>query len=89
MYMSHYSTPGIVLYFLIRQVPQYILTVQNDGYGGPPDRIFHDLGLSWAGGCLKVLADNKELIPDGAELGRNHLDLKVEDVTLPPWATNH
>ncbi len=102
MYMSHYSTPGIVLYYLIRQVPQYILTVQNDGYGGPPDRIFHDLGLSWAGGCLKVLADNKELIPEffygdggfmrnvnGAELGRNHLDLKVEDVTLPPWAANH
>ena len=27
MYMSHYSTPGIVLYYLIRQVPQYILTV--------------------------------------------------------------
>ena len=27
MYLSHYSTPGIVLYYLIRQVPSYILTV--------------------------------------------------------------
>lgn len=102
MFMSHYSTPGIVLYYLIRQVPQNILAVQNDGYGGPPDRIFHDIGLSWAGGCLKVLADNKELIPefffgDGAflqnrhavDLGLNHLDQKVEDVTLPPWAADH
>lgn len=23
------------------------------------------------------------------ELGLNHLDQKVEDVTLPPWATDH
>jgi len=64
MYLSHYSTPGIVFYYLIRQFPSYILTIQNDAYGGPPDRIFHDLALSWYGGCLKVLADNKELIPE-------------------------
>lgn len=93
MYLSHYSTPGIVLYYLIRQVPAYLLTVQNDGYGGPPDRIFHDLSLSWYNGCMKVLADNKELIPefylsDGlfltninrVELGLNHLEEKVNDV---------
>jgi hypothetical protein len=64
MYLSHYSTPGIALYYLIRSVPSYILTIQNDGHGGPPDRIFHDLALSWYGGSLKVLADNKELIPE-------------------------
>ncbi len=101
MYLSHYSTPGIVLYYLIRQVPAYLLTVQNDGYGGPPDRIFHDLSLSWYNGCMKVLADNKELIPefylsDGlfltnvnrVELGLNHLEEKVNDVSLPPWASS-
>lgn len=46
-----------------------------------------------------MLADNKELIPefylgDGlflkninyVELGLNHLEEKVNDVTLPPWA---
>lgn len=63
MFLSHYSTPGIVLYYLIRQVPSYILKVQNEGYGGPPDRIFYDIGHTWANG-LKILADNKELIPE-------------------------
>eukprot|EP00347_Sterkiella_histriomuscorum_P014669 403360000 len=101
MFLSHYSTPGIVLYYLIRQVPSYILKVQNEGYGGPPDRIFYDIGHSWAN-SLKILADNKELIPefyfgDGSfllnnqqlELGLNHLEEKVDQATLPPWAKNH
>lgn len=48
-----------------------------------------------------MLSDNKELIPefylgDGsflvnhlqAELGENHLGLKVDDVELPEWASN-
>jgi hypothetical protein len=58
--------------------------VQNEGYGGPPDRIFYDIGMSWHNG-LKVLADNKELTPEfyfgeglfmkninAVELGLNH-----------------
>lgn len=57
--------------------------------------------MSWHNG-LKILADNKELIPefyfgDGtflqnlnqAELGLNHLEELVGDVTLPPWASSH
>ncbi len=100
MYLSHYSTPCNVLYFLIRQVPSYILKVQNEGYGGPPDRIFFDVGRSWFNG-LSVLADNKELIPefyfgDGSfllnlhalDLGLDHLDAKVHHATLPPWASS-
>jgi factor associated with neutral sphingomyelinase activation len=63
MYLSHYSTPGIVLYYLIRMVPSYILKIQNESYGGPPDRIFFDIGMSWHNG-LKALADNKELTPE-------------------------
>jgi factor associated with neutral sphingomyelinase activation len=27
MYLSHYSTPGIVLYYLIRKFPSYILKI--------------------------------------------------------------
>lgn len=27
MYLSHYSTPGIVLYYLIRQLPSFILKI--------------------------------------------------------------
>lgn len=100
MYLSHYSTPGIVLYYLIRQFPSYLLKIQNEGYGGPPDRIFYDINMSWYN-CMKVLADNKEMIPefylgDGSflknlnavELGLNHKQEKVCDVTLPKWATN-
>lgn len=63
MFLSHYSTPGIVLYYLIRKIPSYILKVQNEGYGGPSDRIFFDIGMTWQNG-LKVLSDNKELIPE-------------------------
>jgi len=101
MYLSHYSTAGIVLYYLIRRFPQYILKVQNEGFGGPADRIFYDIGMSWRN-CLNVLSDNKELIPefffgDGSflknihsvELGLNHKEEKVDDVTLPPWAKSH
>jgi factor associated with neutral sphingomyelinase activation len=57
--------------------------------------------MSWYNG-LKVLADNKELIPefyfgDGLflqnhsklELGLNHIEEKVSDVTLPAWASSH
>lgn len=47
MYLSHYSTPGIVLYYLIRQFPSYILKVQNEELGGPSDKIFHDVNISW------------------------------------------
>ena len=49
-----------------------------------------------------MLADNKELIPEffigdglfmqnvnNVELGLNHVDQKVEDVNLPPWAKSH
>jgi factor associated with neutral sphingomyelinase activation len=99
MYMSHYSTPGIVFYYLIRRFPSYLTRIQNDEFGGPPDRIFFDVGLTWQN-CLKVLSDNKELIPEfyldsnflqntfEADLGENHLGRKVTDVSLPPWASS-
>lgn len=75
--------------------------MQNEGYGGPPDRIFYDVGRSWFNG-LQVLADNKEVIPefyfgDGSflrnlnslELGLNHLEEHVTHTNLPPWASSH
>lgn len=63
MYLSHYSTPGIVMYYLIRQVPSYLLRIQNEEMGGPPDKIFHDVNISWQN-QMNVLSDNKELIPE-------------------------
>jgi factor associated with neutral sphingomyelinase activation len=84
MYLSHYSTPGIVFYYLIRKFPSYLTRIQNDDFGGPSDRIFFDVWMSWQN-CTKVISDNKELIPefylgDGsflrnvyqADLGENH-----------------
>lgn len=100
MYMSHYSTPGIVFYYLVRKFPSYLIRLQNDEFGGPPDRIFFDLSMSWQN-CLKVISDNKELIPEffigdgsflqnhsGADLGEDHMGQKVNHVSLPPWAAN-
>ena len=63
MYMSHYSTPGIIFYYLLRKFPSYLIRIQNDEFGGPPDRIFHNLNLTWQN-CCKVISDNKELIPE-------------------------
>lgn len=86
------------MYYLIRRYPSYICRLQNDAVGGPPDQIFHSLNMSWQN-TLRVLADNKELIPEfytdcsflinaaHCDLGTDHLGVKVYDVELPPWAT--
>lgn len=93
------STPGIVMYYLIRKYPSYLCRLQNDAIGGPPDQIFFSMNISWQNG-LKTLCDNKELIPeffyetqfmkniDEVDLGTDHLGEKVNDVELPPWATS-
>lgn len=47
MYLSHYSTPGIVMYYLIRKYPSYLVRLQNEAIGGPTDRIFHDVNITW------------------------------------------
>lgn len=97
MYSTHYSSSGIVLYYLIRNIPSQILRLQNGGFG-PADRIFFDVEMWW-NNCIKTFSDLKELIPEfysgngdflinkhGWELGLNHLSEKVEDVVLPNWA---
>ena len=85
MYMSHYSTMGIVFYYLIRKFPSYLIQLQMDVLGCPSDRIFHSVNNSWKN-CMDILNDNKELIPefyigDGsfllnssrADLGTDHM----------------
>ena len=98
MHLSHYSTAGTVQYYKIREIPAYLIKLQNEALGGPPDRIFHDVNVSWQN-CQKVLADNKELIPEfyfgdgsfllnrsNADLSTNHVGEKVGNVGLPDWA---
>lgn len=40
LYGSHYSTPGFVLFYLVRKYPQYMLCLQNGRYDHP-DRMFN------------------------------------------------
>lgn len=76
------------MYFLIRKYPSYLCRLQSSAIGGPTDQIFHSVNITWQNG-QKVLADNKELIPEffydpsflvnnqEADLGLNHLEQSV------------
>ena len=97
-YGSHYSSSGIVLYYLLRLEPFAGLAVQlQGGKFDHADRLFDDLPGTWKG-CLSDMSDVKELIPEFyycPEMLRNvncfnlgtRQDGKVlGDVKLPPWA---
>ncbi|KAE8997406.1 hypothetical protein PR001_g18595 [Phytophthora rubi] len=100
LYGTHYSTPGYVLYFLVRKVPEYMLCLQSGKFDAP-DRLFRSIKVTWDG-CVTSHTDVKELIPEfydctlpADEWLQNvkHLDLgttqnfdRVDDVELPPWA---
>ncbi|ETO20545.1 hypothetical protein RFI_16671 [Reticulomyxa filosa] len=97
MYGSHYSTPGYVMYFLVRQFPEYILRFQN-GKFDTPDRLFSSIQRTW-NSAYQSLTDVKELIPQFYEgdglflknyrklhLGMRTDKIEVNDVELPPWA---
>ncbi|KAI4464259.1 beige/beach-related [Holotrichia oblita] len=101
MYGSHYSTPGFVLYYLVRLYPQYMLCLQN-GRFDLPDRMFNSCADVYKN-CLNNMADFKELIPQfydieaegkfllnskGINFGYRDNGVKVGDVKLPPWADN-
>ncbi|ETO13615.1 hypothetical protein RFI_23755 [Reticulomyxa filosa] len=98
LYGTHYSSIGIVLYFLIRMEP--FTTYHKHMQGGKfdhPDRLFHSIAECFEG-CLSSTSDVKELIPEFYYLpdflvNRNKLDLGVKqngdvisDVKLPLWA---
>lgn len=98
LYGSHYSSPGIVLHFLIRQEPFTTMAIDlQSGRFDCPDRLFFDVGESWKG-CLTSTSDMKELIPEffclpemflntnKFPLGRTQSGRLVDDVGLPPWA---
>lgn len=95
---SHYSSPGIVLHYLIRQEPFTTMAIDlQSGRFDCPDRLFLGVGESW-NGCLTSTSDMKELIPEffclpemflntnKFPLGRTQSGRLVDDVVLPPWA---
>ncbi|XP_051910531.1 protein FAN isoform X2 [Hippocampus zosterae] len=99
MYGSHYSSPGYVLFYLVRVAPEHMLCLQN-GRFDHADRMFNSIGETWKN-CLDGATDFKELIPefygDDASFLENHLRLDlgrrqngsfVGDVHLPPWASD-
>ncbi|EFC42183.1 BEACH domain-containing protein [Naegleria gruberi] len=97
LYGTHYSTPGYVLYFLLRQAPEYMLKLQNGRFDAP-DREFFSIQSTY-NSVLSNTADLKELIPEfyqstgsflinslNLDLGVRNNGQRVNNVILPPWA---
>ncbi|XP_059474007.1 protein FAN-like isoform X2 [Neocloeon triangulifer] len=101
LYGSHYSAPGLVLFYLVRQYPHLMLCLQN-GRFDHPDRMFNSMKDVWRN-INTNMSDFKELTPEfydpeqegrfctnlfGINFGHRHDGRKVGDVELPPWASN-
>ncbi|XP_047515344.1 protein FAN-like isoform X1 [Pieris napi] len=99
MFGSHYSAPGLVLFYLVRKYPQYMLCLQN-GRFDHPDRMFNSVKDVY-NNCLRNMSDFKELVPEfydtstkgdflvnmyDIDFGERHDGTKVDSVGLPPWA---
>jgi factor associated with neutral sphingomyelinase activation len=46
LYGTHYSTPGYVLYYLVRSAPEYMLCLQNGRFDAA-DRMFGSVAATW------------------------------------------
>lgn len=101
LYGSHYSAPGLVLFYLVRKYPQYMLCLQN-GRFDHPDRMFNTMTDVY-NNCLKNMSDFKELVPEfydveakgdfltnkyNIDFGERHDGTKVSNVSLPPWSSS-
>ncbi|CAJ0953319.1 unnamed protein product [Ranitomeya imitator] len=99
IYGSHYSSPGYVLFYLVRVAPEHMLCIQN-GKFDHADRMFNSIAETWRN-CLDGVTDFKELIPefygsDGTfllnslnlDLGKRQGGKLVDDVDIPPWASD-
>ncbi|XP_027161043.1 protein SPIRRIG [Coffea eugenioides] len=99
-YGSHYSSAGIVLFYLIRLPP---FSTENQKLQGGQfdhaDRLFNSIKDTWSSAAGKGnTSDVKELIPEffympeflenrfNLDLGEKQSGEKVNDVILPPWA---
>ncbi|WRX09289.1 BEACH domain - like 1 [Theobroma cacao] len=99
-YGSHYSSAGIVLFYLLRLPP---FSAENQKLQGGQfdhaDRLFNSIRDTWLSAAGKGnTSDVKELIPEffympeflenrfNLDLGEKQSGEKVGDVVLPPWA---
>lgn len=98
LYGSHYSSPGVILHYMIRQEPFTSMAVDlQSGRFDCPDRLFFDLAESWKS-CNTSSSDVKELIPEfftlpelflntnKFPLGKTQNGRVIDSVGLPPWA---
>ncbi|KAA0149832.1 hypothetical protein FNF29_05657 [Cafeteria roenbergensis] len=96
LYGTHYSTPGYVLYFRVRELPEGHIRLQSGKFDNA-DRMFLSVAATWEG-VLNHSADFKELTPEfysgdgrflrnsrGLDLGLLQAGESVGDVELPPW----
>ncbi|XP_024965480.1 protein SPIRRIG-like isoform X1 [Cynara cardunculus var. scolymus] len=99
-YGSHYSSAGIVLFYLIRLPP---FSTENQKLQGGQfdhaDRLFNNIRDTWSSAAGKSnTSDVKELVPEffympeflenrfDLDLGEKQSGEKIGDVGLPPWA---
>ncbi|XP_073051672.1 protein SPIRRIG isoform X2 [Primulina eburnea] len=99
-YGSHYSSAGIVLFYLLRLPP---FSIENQKLQGGQfdhaDRLFNSIRETWLSAAGKSnTSDVKELVPEffympeflqnkfNLDLGEKQSGEKVGDVVLPPWA---
>ena len=101
LYGSHYSSPGVVLHYLIRQEPFTSLAIDlQGGRFDCPDRLFFSIKSCWEG-CMNSSSDVKELIPEffsSPQIFKNNNNFPlgelqdgrgaVGDVELPKWANS-
>jgi hypothetical protein len=98
MYGSLYSSPAIVLYFLLRTEPFTTLAIElQSGKFDRPDRLFSSMYQAWTS-SLQSTSDFKELIPElftspeifqncnRFNFGKTQEGKVVDNVDLPPWA---
>ena len=63
-YGSHYSSAGIIMYYLVRLEPFTSLAIElQNGKFDIPDRIFSNISSTW-NSCFTNASDVKELIPE-------------------------
>ncbi|KAL7670854.1 hypothetical protein ACOME3_005771 [Neoechinorhynchus agilis] len=100
-YGTHYSTPAMVIHYLIRLEPFTSLHLAlQDGRFDFANRLFRSIQLSWAS-VTNTSSDVSELTPEFfylSEMLRNSNGLKlgrlqdtnklIDNVELPPWASN-
>jgi hypothetical protein len=100
-YGSHYSTPAIVIYFLIRLYPysEGAMDFQS-GVFDIADRLFHSISKCFRN-TMEEMSDIRELIPEffylpemylnvnKLDLGLLHTQERVNNVDLPVWADNN